>query len=135
MPLPEAQTDPFGISQHQPGAKLDGNKPDTSLLLYFGRALTEIAEVGTIGARKYTRGGWQTVPDGVNRYTSAMLRHLLTEQREERDSETNMYHAAQVAWNALARLELILREKELKNEPLCCNVPHTRDGDRTWSER
>lgn len=135
MPLPEVQTDPFGISQHQPGAKLDGNKPDASLLLYFGRALTEVAEVGTIGAKKYTRGGWQTVPDGINRYTGAMLRHLLAEQREERDSETNMYHAAQVAWNALARLELILREKELKNEPVCSNVPNLGPGSGTWSER
>jgi hypothetical protein len=78
----------------------------------FGRALSAVAEVGTYGAAKYTRGGWRGVVDGINRYTAAMIRHLLKEDREEMDTDLPVMHATQVAWNALARLELILQEKE-----------------------
>lgn len=105
-------SDPNGIGQHEPGAKLDNGKAKCSLLIDFGRALVAVSEVGTYGAAKYTRGGWQHVPDGQNRYTDALLRHLLGEQVEVRDPETELLHAAHVAWNALARLELLLRERE-----------------------
>lgn len=110
--------DPMILDQHKAGAKLDAGKPDMSLLGYFGKALEAVAEVGTAGARKYTRGGWQSVDDGINRYTAAMLRHFFKEQYEEGDGDLRPYlgkdvlHASQVAWNALARLEMILREKE-----------------------
>lgn len=102
--------DPNGKDPHEPGSKLDQDKVDTSLLLDFSKVLYEVANVGTVGAKKYSRGGWQTVPEGRTRYTAAMLRHLLAEQQETLDKETGMYHAAQVAWNALARCELLLRE-------------------------
>jgi hypothetical protein len=108
------ESDPTGKSSHELGAKLDEGKPDLSLLLMFGRALFEVSRVGTVGAKKYSRGGWQHVPNGFVRYTAALLRHIFAEQREEIDTDTGMYHAAQVAWNALARLELMLREKEDK---------------------
>lgn len=103
--------DPNGIDQHDLGAKLDDGKPMASLLQYFGLALLEIAKVGTFGAKKYTRGGWQFVDDGFNRYSDAMLRHYFAEYYNELDDDSSMYHAAQTAWNALARLELMLRDK------------------------
>jgi hypothetical protein len=106
------ETDPTGRDQHDDGAKTDAGKAQCSLLLMFSTALSAIAEVGTHGARKYTRGGWQSVPDGVNRYTDAMLRHLFAEMKEDYDQQLPVLHAAQVAWNALARLELMLRERE-----------------------
>lgn len=106
------EVDPYGIKQHDNGAKLDAGKPDTSLLLMFGRALLEVSKVSTVGAAKYTRGGWQFVPEGVQRYTAALLRHLFKENYERLDNDTELLHAAQVAWNALARLELLLREDE-----------------------
>lgn len=106
------ETDPNGIGQHNPGSKLDANKPQASLLIDFGRALLAVAEVGSFGAKKYTRGGWQYVEDGKNRYTDAMIRHLLKEQIEEFDKDSELLHAAHCAWNALARLELMLREKD-----------------------
>lgn len=106
------EEDPHGIKQHDAGAKNDAGKPDASLLLMFGTALTEVAAVGTFGAKKYSRGGWQTVPDGENRYTAALLRHLLKENSELYDEDIGLLHAAAVAWNALARLELILRRIE-----------------------
>jgi hypothetical protein len=104
------EVDPNGVEQHSPGAKLDAGKPDLSLLLYFGRALLDVGAVGTFGAQKYTRGGWQTVQDGENRYTAALLRHLMREgQGEKYDADSGLLHAAHAAWNALARLELQLR--------------------------
>lgn len=109
------------MDQHAPGAKLDAGKPDASLLQDFGRALMEVARVGTYGKEKYSRGGWQSVDDGRLRYAAAMLRHYFAEQYELFDTDPYMTgtkwegtiaHDAQVAWNALARLELRLREDE-----------------------
>lgn len=106
------EIDPYGVNQHDLGAKVDAGKPDCSLLGYFGNALLAVSEVGTHGAAKYTRGGWQYVKNGVSRYTAAMLRHYLKENESEYDDDLPVLHAAQVAWNALARLELIIREKK-----------------------
>ena len=108
----EHDSDPLGYDQHESGAKLDNGKPDCSLLGMFGNALLAVAEVGTLGAEKYTRGGWQFVPDGFNRYTAAMLRHYLKENREDYDTDLPVLHASQASWNSLARLELLLREEE-----------------------
>lgn len=105
------ELDPTERAPHEPGAKLDANKPLAGVLLDFSRALEAVAEVGTYGVNKYSRGGWQAVPAGVTRYTDAMMRHLLRE-REVEDADSGLPHAAQVAWNALARLELMLREGE-----------------------
>lgn len=106
------ERDPLQKSPHEPGAKLDDGKPDASLLLSFGRALSAVAKIGTFGAKKYSRDGWEEVPDGINRYTAAMMRHLLKENEETCDTDSDLSHAAHAAWNALARLELILREYE-----------------------
>jgi hypothetical protein len=106
------EVDPNGIDAHAPGAKLDAGKPDCSLLLDFGLALRAVAEVGTYGAKKYSRGGWMQVPDGQNRYTAALLRHLLAESSEPRDKDTGLLHAQHAAWNAIARLEFMLRGKQ-----------------------
>ena len=76
----------------------------------FAAALEEVGKVGTYGADKYTPNGWEFVPNGIGRYTDAMFRHLLAERKENRDAATGLLHAAQAAWNALARLELMLRE-------------------------
>jgi hypothetical protein len=106
------EVDPNGTDAHSLGSKLDAGKPDCSLLGMFGRALLQVSRVGTFGADKYSRGGWQHVPDGFNRYTAAMLRHYLAENTSKVDSELPVLHAAQVAWNALARLEFMVKEYE-----------------------
>jgi len=103
------RADPNGLNQHEPGAKLDAGKPDASLLLMFGQALTAVSQVGTFGAVKYTRGGWQDVPDGQQRYTAALLRHVFEEHYGPIDPDSGLLHSAHAAWNALARLELELR--------------------------
>ncbi len=71
-----------------------------------------VAEVSEFGARKYTWNGWESVPDGAARYGDAEVRHICKAVVEgERDSDSGLLHAAHEAWNSLARLELILKEK------------------------
>lgn len=110
--LPER--DPTGRAANEPGAKLDAGKPRCGLVLGgFSRALEQVAQVGTFGAAKYTDNGWRSVPQGQQRYTDALYRHLLAEgQGQQDDPDSGLLHAAHTAWNALARLELILQERE-----------------------
>lgn len=119
------ERDPNGISPNTPGAKLDAGKNRVGLvLLGFSRALQEVSKVGTYGADKYTDDGWMSVPDGERRYTDAMLRHVLKEGAGERiDADTGLRHAAHAAWNALARLDLMLRDDE--GMPMRSTVPVT----------
>ena len=100
------------IPQHQPGAKLDQAKALAGVLLDFGMALDAVSQVGTFGAQKYTRGGWQSVPNGEQRYEDALMRHLLKIRTEEMDPETGMPHLWAVAWNALAVIELQCRRDQ-----------------------
>lgn len=110
----EVEKDPTGLDAHAPGAKLDHGKSRLGLVLGgFARALQAVGEVGTFGARKYTPNGWMAVPEGIDRYTDALYRHLLKEaQGEVYDPDSALHHAAHAAWNALARLDLILRERD-----------------------
>lgn len=98
------------------GAKDDGKKPDLDLVLGdFAAALQLVGDVGTFGAKKYTDHGWLRVDNGIRRYTSAMLRHYFKESDGEYlDPEMNLPHAAAIAWNALARLQLIINERKGK---------------------
>ena len=97
------------------GNKYDGGKIRAGLVLGdFSRALIEVCRVGSFGADKYSPGDWVHVKNGIDRYTDAMLRHYLAEQVEDLDSESELLHAAHLAWNALARLDLILRQGEGK---------------------
>lgn len=105
------EKDPTGISQHEPGAKLDQGKLQAGILLQFSRALNAVLEVATFGAAKYTRGGWQSVENGRERYADAMFRHLLKETQEDLDPDSGLPHEYHMVWNALARLELKLREQ------------------------
>lgn len=109
------EIDPNGKQPHEMGAKLDAGKAPISqgVLQYFPRALQEVSLVSLVGSKKYAWKGWEAVPDGINRYSDALGRHLLAEAIEgEIDIDTGMLHAAQIAWNALARLELMKRKKE-----------------------
>lgn len=108
------EKDPNGIPAGSPGSKLDDGKNRLGLVLgSFSNALWAVGEVGTYGAKKYCDHGWEQVPDGVNRYTDAMLRHYFKEASgEQKDPDTGLMHAAHCAWNALARLELMVRQKQ-----------------------
>lgn len=105
------ESDPTGKDPHTPGAKLDAGKNRLSLVFDgFAHALEEVGRVGTYGAQKYSDHGWVSVTNGVDRYTDAMYRHLLKEAMGVPfDPATDLLHAAHTAWNALARLELMVR--------------------------
>lgn len=105
---------PDGLSQHEPGAKVDAGKIRAHLVLgNFPRALEAVSEVGTFGANKYTDNGWLDVQNAQERYCDALLRHYLKKQKgEDIDSDSGLLHDAHLAWNALATLELRLRAEE-----------------------
>ncbi len=111
-----SELDPNGKNAHETGSKLDAGKNRLGLVISgFARALEEVGRVGTFGANKYTENGWQDVPNGIDRYTDAMYRHLVSEAKGEIiDPDSKTYHAAQAAWNALARLDLMIRKWDKK---------------------
>ena len=90
------------------GIKLDSGKNRLGLVFNgFSNALWKVGEVGTFGANKYTDNGWQSVENGKDRYTDALLRHLFRYfNGEKTDDESGLSHLAHLAWNALAILEL-----------------------------
>lgn len=89
------------------GAKYDNDKPNLSLVLGgFPKALLEVGEIGTFGAKKYSPNGWKYVLNLQERYTSALLRHLFAIFcNEDIDRETGRLHLCHIAWNALALAE------------------------------
>lgn len=116
--VPKIEVDPNGKNPHEPGAKMDAGKAPVLRggIQYFPRALKAISMVSLVGANKYAWDGWESVPDGERRYGDALARHLIAECIEgDIDEETGQLHAAQAAWNAMARLELMLRKKEQKD--------------------
>ena len=113
--IPWMEKDPNGIPLKQPGAKADAGKTPLlrGCIQYFPRALLAVAAVSEVGANKYSWKGWEKVDGGIHRYGDALARHLAAEEISgPYDAETGALHASQVAWNALARLELILREQK-----------------------
>lgn len=111
------ELDPNGFDPHSSGAKLDLGKPQVIrfVLAYFPDALEAVSRVSEFGAAKYVEGGWRTVPDGVTRYTEALGRHLIYEKKgEDLDQDSGLEHAAHLAWNALARLQLMI-DARMKN--------------------
>lgn len=115
-PQSQAESDPSGRPAHTPGSKLDAGKNRLGLVLMnFAPALEAVGRVGTFGASKYTENGWKQVPNGIDRYTDAMFRHLMKEaQGEVLDPDSQLAHAAHTAWNALARLSLMIDQAKEK---------------------
>ena len=95
--------------------KYDGGKAPVfrGAIDYFPRAISAVAEVSAFGASKYAWKGWEGVPDGYNRYSDAMVRHLIYQgEGEILDPDSGLLHAAHTAWNALARLEILIKERQ-----------------------
>lgn len=105
-----------GESIEKGGLKYDvGKEPvQQGVFEYFPRALLAVARVSAIGAKKYSWGNWKAaMVDGINRIGNAKGRHILKEAIQgQLDPESKELHAAHEAWNCLARLELMLIEKE-----------------------
>lgn len=117
-PQADGEADPTGRDPHAPGAKLDAGKLRPTLVIRdMARALEAVIKVATDGANKYTPGGWLEVPNASERYEDADLRHMLKRFKGEAvDTDSKSLHLAHNAWNALAKLELHLREQEGKTQ-------------------
>ena len=96
------------------GRKDDAGKPRPTLVMRtMANALQQVLAVAEYGARKYSPDNWLQVPDAVQRYTDAMLRHQQAHLRGEAlDPESGLPHMAHAAWCALAVLELGARGGE-----------------------
>lgn len=115
------EVDPHGKDAHELGSKLDAGKPTVlqDVLEYFPDALVAVGDISAYGAKKYTRFGWHSVADGVRRYTEALVRHVFKLTKEEWEEvpspsgtgpDAKLLHRAQIAWNALASLQLWMEE-------------------------
>jgi hypothetical protein len=118
-------TDDTTLGQGQ-GAKYDAGKPRAGLMVEdFAGALETVDAVTTFGAKKYAPHSWATVPDARNRYYDAFIRHILKDAKDEHiDAESGLPHLAHIAWNALALLELQVREGK-----------QTEQGNATLADR
>ena len=96
--------------------KYDQGKPMVGLMKKdFSKALEAVAVVTTYGVEKYKApGSWRKVTDAMSRYEDALGRHDLLAFEEPYDEESHLLHVAHRAWNALAVLEMVLEELEVK---------------------
>jgi len=88
-----ARPDYVAFTKTTAGVKYDNGKPQWSLLPF--RALTQVVEVLTYGAKKYAPDNWKKVPDARRRYIDAGFRHLTAYTTgETNDPETGKHHLA-----------------------------------------
>lgn len=103
--MTEMVKEDFTMKKTETGMKFDTDKPMYNLIP--ANAIDELAKVLTFGAEKYAPNSWQDVPDGLERYRAAMLRHAFAIQRGEiYDQETGLPHSAHIMCNAAFITEL-----------------------------
>lgn len=78
--------------------------------------MNEIAKVYTVGAEKYEDNSWKKLSNGYERYKGALLRHLAANDVSPIDEETDCYHLAQVAWNAMSMLWFKLNQGKINKD-------------------
>lgn len=87
------------------------------VLARFPLAVREIAKVSAYGCKKYSKPmgdmSYLELPNAYELYSDKVVRHMLDEavQGPRNDADGGLLHAAQTAWNALARLEVFLRQR------------------------
>lgn len=97
------------------GTKLDHDKPRTDLLPTD--VLEGVAQVLTVGAKKYADRNWEKGMKWSRPY-GALLRHLWAFWRgEELDPETGLPHIDQVVTNAMFLARYWRTRKELDDRP------------------
>ena len=88
------------MSERGDSTKFDGGKPMWDLLPL--KEVEQTVQVMTYGAKKYTPGGWQSVPEARSRYFAALMRHLTAwKNGEEIDQESGLPHLDHAACNVL----------------------------------
>lgn len=94
-------------------------QPFNGVIARFPRAILAVAAVSVDGTKKHQVPlddvSYRDLPDAKNLYGEALCRHLLREAIEGPvDPEFDHLHAAHAAWDALARLEVLLIDMEKK---------------------
>ena len=111
VPFPTRTDSPPEVTEAYYAAKHDQGKLDWSLLPW--PAIEQVVAVLTYGAVKYKRDGWKAVPDAVQRYEAAMLRHFVRWKRGELlDPESNLPHLAHMLCNLVFLMELTSDKSE-----------------------
>lgn len=88
------------------GMKYDGGKLQLNLITE--PMITGLGEVLTFGANKYAPNSWQHVPDAVERYKAALLRHYTAWiGGEDLDVESKLHHVKHILCNAAFLVDLI----------------------------
>lgn len=105
------------MSTNNPGKKADTGKApvEQGFVQYFPRAIEAVALISAYGAKKYdvpySDKNWERVENGLGRYADGRSRHITGEYKDgPHDPESEFLHAAHAAWNAMAYLELMLRD-------------------------
>jgi len=95
------------------GYKQDADKSAMNLLPF--ESLEAVAEVLTFGAKKYSPDNWKIVDNAVERYESAMLRHLTAHKKGEIiDTDSGCTHLACMACSALFLVWFQIKSDEVK---------------------
>lgn len=96
----------------KPGEKFDQGKPQLSLLPPL--AIIGVGEVLTFGAVKYCKEGWKDVPDAVNRYRDALLRHFMAMlSGEDVDPDSGLPHIDHIQANAMFLSHFFHEQKDV----------------------
>jgi hypothetical protein len=116
-----------GKEMHPTTVKKYGKSIDYHGLIYrFPRALRAVARVSAFGNKKHGReedlestDTIFTVPNAHLIYKDCLMRHVIDRviEGEINEADGGVYHAAQIAWNALCDLEIMLREQEDREAP------------------
>ena len=107
-------------------AKYTKDQPARGCILRFPRALIEVSRVSVPGTEKHGVPlddlSYLDLPDADTLFVEAELRHMLAPSLTgtEIDPDFGLAHKAHKAWNALADLEVYLRNKEMMDE----RAPH-----------
>lgn len=83
---------------------------------YFSQALLAIAAISKFGSVKHNNGNFPTTwkDNPATTYADALGRHIMAEGKDGLyDPESGKLHAAHAAWNAVARLELLLNDNPI----------------------
>ena len=108
------------IKSNKPGQKERGNKPMIHLI--DTDTIIGMAEVLTLGAKKYEANTWQNVEDPINTHYDALMRHLLAWKNGEiNDKESGLSHIKHVLTNAMFLLHhentiLTKKDNEVKQK-------------------
>jgi hypothetical protein len=94
------------------GIKFDNGDEKIKWMLVPWLALKEITKVLMAGAVKYLPDNWKKVPDSINRYKEALLRHVIADAEGELvDKDYGLLHLAHAGCCILFLIWFYIQEK------------------------